>query len=163
MCAPDGPLTVLRRVGVGHHAELPHGIDAQQVPAGTARRNRELARPGILHPVQQEEILARPPPGHAISWRALLGRLWRLHRLNVFDRRDGDADFLKFKELLRPGQVFVEGVSSPFSLRDASRGVYGEAAGEWTAADARGFSRIVSLPGELYARMARTPGAGGVS
>ena len=65
--------------------------------------------------------------------------------------------------LLRPGQVFVEGVSSPFSLRDASRGVYGEAAGEWTAADARGFSRIVSLPGELYARMAPVPGAGGVS
>ncbi|HEV7507195.1 MAG TPA: argininosuccinate synthase [Thermoanaerobaculia bacterium] len=55
--------------------------------------------------------------------------------------------------LLRPGQVFVEGVASPFSLRDASRGVYGEAAGEWTAADARGFSRIVALPGELYARM----------
>ena len=62
--------------------------------------------------------------------------------------------------LFRSGQVFVEGVSSPFSLRDASRGVYGEAAGEWTAADARGFSRIVSLPGELYARMA---GAGGTS
>ncbi|HKV09390.1 MAG TPA: argininosuccinate synthase, partial [Thermoanaerobaculia bacterium] len=58
--------------------------------------------------------------------------------------------FLRF----RPGQVFVEGVSSPFSLRDASRGVYGEAAGEWTSADAKGFSRIVSIPGELYARMA---------
>jgi argininosuccinate synthase len=56
--------------------------------------------------------------------------------------------------LFRPGQVFVEGVSSPFSLRDATRGVYGEAAGEWTAADARGFSRIAALPGELYARMA---------
>jgi argininosuccinate synthase len=55
--------------------------------------------------------------------------------------------------LFRPGQVFVEGVSSPFSLRDATRGVYGEAAGEWTAADARGFSRIAALPGELYARM----------
>jgi argininosuccinate synthase len=65
--------------------------------------------------------------------------------------------------LLRPGQVFVEGVSSPFSLRDASRGIYGEAAGEWTAADARGFSRIVSLPGELYARMAPKFGAGGTS
>jgi len=62
--------------------------------------------------------------------------------------------------LFRTGQVFVEGVSSPFSLRDASRGVYGEVAGEWTAADARGFSRIVSLPGELYARMA---GAGEMS
>jgi argininosuccinate synthase len=56
--------------------------------------------------------------------------------------------------LFRSGQVFVEGVTSPFSLRDASRGVYGEAAGEWTAADARGFSRIAALPGELYARMA---------
>ncbi len=65
--------------------------------------------------------------------------------------------------LLRPGQVFVEGVSSPFSLRDASKGIYGEAAGEWTAADARGFSRIVSLPGELYARMAPKSGAGGTS
>ncbi|HSU82729.1 MAG TPA: argininosuccinate synthase, partial [Thermoanaerobaculia bacterium] len=54
----------------------------------------------------------------------------------------------------RPGQVFVEGVASPFSLRAASRGIYGEAAGEWSAADARGFSRIVALPGELYARMA---------
>jgi argininosuccinate synthase len=56
--------------------------------------------------------------------------------------------------LFRTGSLFVEGVSSPFSLRDASRGVYGEAAGEWTPADARGFSRIVSIPGELYARMA---------
>jgi len=62
--------------------------------------------------------------------------------------------------LFRSGQAFVEGVSSPYSLRDATRGVYGEAAGEWTAADARGFSRIAALPGELYARMA---GAGGVS
>jgi argininosuccinate synthase len=55
--------------------------------------------------------------------------------------------------LFRPGLVFVEGVSSPFSLRNASRGVYGEAAGEWTAADAKGFSRIAALPGELYARL----------
>ena len=46
-----------------------------------------------------------------------------------------------------PGQVFVEGVRSPYSLRRASRGVYGEAAGEWTAADARGFSRIVGPAG----------------
>jgi argininosuccinate synthase len=85
--------------------------------------------------------------------------------------RDIEALFLSSQErvtgvvnvLLRPGQVFVEGVASPFSLRDASRGVYGEATGEWTAADARGFSRIVSLPGELYARMAPKSGAGGAS
>lgn len=54
--------------------------------------------------------------------------------------------------LFRSGQVFVEGVVSPHSLRAASRGVYGEAAGEWSAADARGFSRIVALPGMLHAR-----------
>jgi argininosuccinate synthase len=54
--------------------------------------------------------------------------------------------------LLRPGQAFVEGVSSPASLLAATRGVYGEAAGEWTAADARGFSRLVALPSMLWAR-----------
>ena len=54
--------------------------------------------------------------------------------------------------LFRPGQVFVEGVTSPFSLLAASKGVYGEATGEWTAADARGFSRLAGLPGMLWAR-----------
>jgi len=54
--------------------------------------------------------------------------------------------------LLRPGALFVEGVASPWSLRAASTAVYGEAAGEWTAADARGFSRMLALPGMLAAR-----------
>jgi argininosuccinate synthase len=54
--------------------------------------------------------------------------------------------------LLRPGAAFVEGVASPYSLKAASRAVYGEAAGEWTAADARGFSRMLALPGMLHAR-----------
>jgi len=58
--------------------------------------------------------------------------------------------------LFRPGVVFVEGVTSPFSLRDASRGVYGEAAGEWTAGDARGFSRMLALPGMLHARAGKS-------
>lgn len=61
--------------------------------------------------------------------------------------------------LFRTGQVFVEGVSSPWSLKNASRGIYGEASGEWTAADARGFSRIVALPGELHARAGKLAAA----
>ncbi len=56
------------------------------------------------------------------------------------------------KLLFRPGQVFVEGVASPYSLMAATRGVYGEAAGEWSAEDARGFSRLAALPGMLWAR-----------
>jgi argininosuccinate synthase len=54
--------------------------------------------------------------------------------------------------LLRPGNLFIEGIESPFSLMAASRGVYGEAAGEWSAADALGFSKLVSLPGVFYTR-----------
>ncbi len=54
--------------------------------------------------------------------------------------------------LLRPGSAFVEGVESPWSLMKASKGVYGEAAGEWTAEDARGFSKMVSLPGVFWTR-----------
>jgi argininosuccinate synthase len=34
----------------------------------------------------------------------------------------------------------------------ASKGVYGEAAGEWTAADALGFSKMVGLPGMFWVR-----------
>lgn len=74
--------------------------------------------------------------------------------------RDIEAAFVRSQErvtgevrvLLRPGSLFVEGVSSPHSLKAASRAVYGESAGEWTAADARGFSRMLALPGMLHAR-----------
>ncbi len=53
---------------------------------------------------------------------------------------------------LQPGNLFVEGTDSPHSLLAATRGVYGEAAGEWTAADALGYARILSLPGSLQTR-----------
>lgn len=53
---------------------------------------------------------------------------------------------------LATGNLFIEGVESPYSLMAASKGVYGEAAGEWSAADALGFSRIASLPGVFYTR-----------
>ncbi len=79
--------------------------------------------------------------------------------------RDIEAHFLRSQErvtgevnlLFRPGSLFVEGVSSPFSLKEASRGVYGEAAGEWSAADARGFSRLAALPAMLHARASEAP------
>ena len=53
---------------------------------------------------------------------------------------------------LRPGSLFVDGVESPFSLMAASKGTYGEAAGEWTAADALGYSRVLSIAGMLQTR-----------
>jgi argininosuccinate synthase len=54
--------------------------------------------------------------------------------------------------LFRSGFCFVEGVDSPYSLMKASKGVYGEAVGEWTPTDALGFSKIVSLTGVFYHR-----------
>ena len=53
---------------------------------------------------------------------------------------------------LSQGSFFVTGVSSPHSLRSASRAVYGESAGEWSAEDARGFARMLALPSMLHAR-----------
>jgi argininosuccinate synthase len=53
---------------------------------------------------------------------------------------------------LRPGSMFVEGVSSPYSLMAASKGVYGESAGEWTPADALGYSKMLALTGVFYKR-----------
>jgi argininosuccinate synthase len=52
----------------------------------------------------------------------------------------------------RPASVFVEGVSSPYSLMAASKGVYGESAGEWTPADALGYSKMLALTGMFYKR-----------
>ncbi|PZN32601.1 MAG: argininosuccinate synthase [Proteobacteria bacterium] len=56
------------------------------------------------------------------------------------------------KLLYRPGHAFVAGVTSPYSIMAASKGVYGEAAGEWSPADALGFSKMVALPGMFWAR-----------
>jgi len=54
--------------------------------------------------------------------------------------------------LFRPGSCFVEGVSSPWSLMAASKGVYGEAAGEWSPADALGYSKMLALTGMFHTR-----------
>jgi argininosuccinate synthase len=62
--------------------------------------------------------------------------------------------------LLRPGAVFVEGVTSRYSLMAASKGVYGEAAGEWTPADALGYSKMLALTGIFHKRAGRDTGAG---
>jgi argininosuccinate synthase len=53
---------------------------------------------------------------------------------------------------LRPGQLFIDGVESEHSLLAATKGVYGESAGEWTASDALGYSRVLSLTGTLQTR-----------
>jgi len=55
-------------------------------------------------------IFAGSRPDSAVSWRALLGRLWRLHRLKVFDIMSG-ARPLDYTSLLTPGSVSVVDLS----------------------------------------------------
>ena len=59
--------------------------------------------------------------------------------------------------VLRPGSLFVEGVTSPYSLMAASKGVYGESAGEWTPTDALGYSKMLALTGVFYQRAGAEP------
>jgi len=46
-------------------------------------------------------------------------------------------------------------VASGYSLMKASKGAYGESAGEWTPEDAHGFSKMLALPGIFYTRAGR--------
>ena len=62
---------------------------------------------------------------------------------------------------LRPGAVWVGGVESPHSLLAASRGVYGEKAGEWSPRDALGAARVMALPGMLHSRVGESDKGGG--
>lgn len=72
-----------------------------------APRHPALA-PEAARKVLAKRVHAAQPPGNAISWRALLGRLSRLNRLKVFygEQPDGVKP-LNYPELLRPGRVSV--------------------------------------------------------
>ncbi len=63
------------------------------------------------------------------------------------------------KVLFRPGSCFVEGVTSPWSLMAASKGVYGESAGEWSPADALGYSKMLALTGMFHTRAGQQAGS----
>lgn len=112
--------------------------------------HRELEKL-VLTPRQQRiKETAAQPYGDLVHEGQLLDPVCRdieALLLSSQERVTGDVHVL-----MRPGSLFVEGVESPYSLMTASKGVYGEAAGEWTATDALGFSKIVSLTGVFHRR-----------
>jgi DNA helicase HerA-like ATPase len=70
---------------------------------------------------------------HAASWGKLYSLLWRLNRLKVFDRGDGGAQVLKYREMLRPGLVSVIDLSDAglselcnIAVADVLRGIQEE-------------------------------------
>jgi argininosuccinate synthase len=112
--------------------------------------HRELEKLVMTPRQQRIKELVAGPYGDLVHEGQLLDPVCRdieALLLSSQERVTGDV-----RVLFRPGNLFVEGVDSPHSLMTASKGVYGEAAGEWTATDALGFSKIVALTGVFHRR-----------
>ncbi|MGN6453395.1 MAG: argininosuccinate synthase [Steroidobacteraceae bacterium] len=112
--------------------------------------HRELEKLVLTGRQQRIKELVAQPSGDLVHEGQLLDPVCRdIEALLISSQRrvSGEVHLL-----LQTGSVFVTGVESPYSLMAASRGVYGEAAGEWSARDALGFSRIAALPGMFHVR-----------
>jgi argininosuccinate synthase len=147
-----GPFGIGRGIHLGDTIIGTKGRVAFEAPAAEVllTAHRELEKLVLTGRQQRIKELVAQPYGDLVHEGQLLDPVCRdieaLLRSSQ-QRVTGDVHLL-----LQSGSVFVEGVESPFSLMAASRGVYGEAAGEWSASDSLGFSRIAALPGVFYTR-----------
>src|SRR4051812_23955979 len=146
------PFAIGRGIHLGDTIIGTKGRVAFEAPAAetllTAHRELEKL---VLTPRQQriKELVANPY-GDLVHEGQLLDPVCRdIEALLVSSQERVTGDV---RVLFRPGSLFIEGVESPYSLMTASKGVYGESAGEWTAIDALGFSKIVALTGVFHRR-----------
>jgi argininosuccinate synthase len=146
------PFGIGRGIHLGDTIIGTKGRVAFEAPAAEVllTAHRELEKLVLTGRQQRIKELVAQPYGDLVHEGQLLDPVCRdieALLLSSQQRVTGDVHLL-----LQSGSLFVEGVESPFSLMAASRGVYGEAAGEWSASDSLGFSRIVALPGVFYTR-----------
>ncbi|MDB6100987.1 MAG: argininosuccinate synthase, partial [Gammaproteobacteria bacterium] len=147
------PFGVGRGIHLGDTIIGTKGRVAFEAPAAETllTAHRELEKLVLTGRQQRMKELVAQPYGDLVHEGQLLDPVCRdIEALlqSSQERVTGDVHVL-----FRPGNLFIEGVESPYSLMAASKGVYGEAVGEWTATDALGFSKIVSLTG-VFARRA---------
>jgi argininosuccinate synthase len=147
------PFGVGRGIHLGDTIIGTKGRVAFEAPAAETllTAHRELEKLVLTGRQQRIKELVAQPYGDLVHEGQLLDPVCRdieALLLSSQERVTGDVHVL-----FRPGSLFIEGVESPYSLMAASKGVYGEAVGEWTAADALGFSKIVALTG-VFARRA---------
>ena len=146
------PFGIGRGIHLGDTIIGTKGRVAFEAPAAEVllTAHRELEKLVLTGRQQRIKELVAQPYGDLVHEGQLLDPVCRdIEALLVCSQRrvTGEAHLL-----LQTGSVFVTGVESPYSLMAASRGVYGEAAGEWSAGDALGFSRIAALPGMFHVR-----------
>jgi argininosuccinate synthase len=147
-----GPLAIGRGIHLGDTVIGTKGRVAFEAPAAEVllTAHRELEKLVMTGKQQRIKELVAQPYGDLVHEGQHLDPVCRdieALMLSSQARVSGEV-----RLLLRPGAVFVEGVSSPYSLMAASKGVYGESAGEWTPADALGFSKMLALTGVFYKR-----------
>jgi argininosuccinate synthase len=147
------PFGVGRGIHLGDTIIGTKGRVAFEAPAAETllTAHRELEKLVLTGRQQRIKELVAQPYGDLVHEGQLLDPVCRdieALLLQSQERVTGDVHVL-----FRPGNLFIEGVESAYSLMAASKGVYGEAVGEWTPTDALGFSKIVSLTG-VFARRA---------
>jgi argininosuccinate synthase len=162
---PDTPVAIIESLealaapfGIGRGIHLgdtiigTKGRVAFEAPAAEVLlcAHRELEKLVLTGRQQRIKELVANPYGDLVHEGQLLDPVCRdIEALLISSQQrvSGDVHLI-----LQTGNVFVAGVESPWSLMAASKGVYGEAAGEWSPGDALGFSRIAALPGVFHAR-----------
>lgn len=77
--------------------------EVEKTPDDFTPRCQDFAMPAAKVCVQKRVREARPQ--HPASWRALMGRLWQLHRLRIFDRPQNPA--LDHRDFLARGRVSI--------------------------------------------------------
>jgi argininosuccinate synthase len=162
-----GPFAIGRGIHLGDTVIGTKGRVAFEAPAAEVllTAHRELEKLVMTGKQQRIKELVAQPYGELVHEGQHLDPVCRdIEALLVSSQSRVSGEV---RVLLRPGSMFVEGVSSAYSLMAASKGVYGESAGEWTPADALGYSKMLALTGVFYkragenaAKTAVTTGAG---
>src|SRR5271165_4097283 len=147
-----GPYAIGRGIHLGDTVIGTKGRVAFEAPAAEVllTAHRELEKLVLTGKQARIKELVAAPYGDLVHEGQHLDPVCRdIEALLVSsqDRVSGEV-----RVLLRPGSIFVEGVASPYSLMAASKGVYGESAGEWTPTDALGYSKMLALTGVFYKR-----------
>ena len=155
--AVAAPFGIGRGIHLGDTIIGTKGRVAFEAPAAEVllTAHRELEKLVLTGRQQRIKELVAQPYGDLVHEGQLLDPVCRdieALLLSSQERVSGEV-----RIALRPGNLFVEGVQSPYSLMAASKGVYGEAAGEWTPQDALGFSKIVALTGVFHRRAGERP------
>ena len=147
-----GPYGIGRGIHLGDTVIGTKGRVAFEAPAAEVllTAHRELEKLVMTGKQQRIKELVAQPYGDLVHEGQHLDPVCR--DIEAFLQSSQSRVSGEVRVVLRPGSMFVEGVSSPYSLMAASKGVYGESAGEWTPADALGHSKMLALTGVFYKR-----------